>query len=108
MVLIRSGKERGKKGKVIEVIPSARMVVVEGANKVYRHIKSQQRGEKGQRIEVNGPIFVDNVMVICSSCKKPSRIGYRIEGVGERAKKVRICKKCDKPLTVAKSTTKKS
>lgn len=106
LVLIRRGKERGKKGKVLEVIPSAGMVVVDGANKVYRHVKSQQQGQKGQRIEVSGPIYMDNVMVICSGCKKPSKIGYKIEGAGAKAKKIRVCKKCGKNV-VTKSKAKK-
>jgi len=104
-VLVRSGKDRGKKGKVLEIFPDERMLVVEGVNKIYRHVKSQQRGEKGQRIEVNGPIYIDNVMVICNSCKKPSRMGFKIETVGNKKQKVRVCKKCSKTLT--KDETKK-
>jgi large subunit ribosomal protein L24 len=100
MVKVASGKDRGKKGKVTQILPEAGMVVVEGVNKVFRHIKPQRRGEQGQRIEVFGPIHMANVQLICPNCSKPSRVGFMMQGTGAAAKKVRVCRKCKKPITV--------
>lgn len=106
-VIVRSGKDRGKKGKVTQILPEDHMIVIEGVNKVYRHIKPQKKGESGQRIEVFGPIKTSNVMLVCPACNKPTRVGVKLEGVGEKAKKVRVCKKCKKIIQQKKETKKK-
>jgi large subunit ribosomal protein L24 len=93
-VEIIAGKDRGKRGKVMQVLPSESRVVVEGANLVKRHRKPRKEGEKGERIERPAPLHVSNVMLVCPETGKPTRIGYRIEG-GE---KVRISKKSGKAL----------
>lgn len=98
-VVVQSGKDRGKKGKVSQVFGEEKLVVVEGVNKIYRHIKPQRKGESGQRIEVNGPISIANVSLVCPSCGKPTRVGFTTKGTGSAAKKVRICRKCKKPIT---------
>ncbi|MFH0830863.1 MAG: 50S ribosomal protein L24 [Parcubacteria group bacterium] len=107
IVLVRSGKNRGKKGKVTQVFSAERMVVVEGVNKIVRHIKPPRRGESGQRLEVFGPIPVANVALICPSCGKPSRVGFTLQGTGDKATKVRVCRKCKKPVTVKVEAKKK-
>lgn len=89
-VKILSGKDNGKEGKVVQVLPSDDMVVVEGANKMHKHIKGQKRGEKGQRIEFSAPIKISNVQLVCPKCSKITRVGYIEEG----GKKKRSCKKC--------------
>ncbi|MDA3815422.1 MAG: 50S ribosomal protein L24 [Patescibacteria group bacterium] len=89
-VKILSGKDRGKDGKVIRVIPKEGRVVVDGLNLIKKHKKSQKRGQKGERVTVSGPMNVSNVQLICPKCGKPSRIGHKMIN----DKKVRICKKC--------------
>jgi len=89
-VLIISGKDRGKKGKVLKAFPKENKVLVEGVNIVKKHQRPRRQGEKGQIIQLPKPIDVSNVKLICSKCGKATRVGYKI--VGDR--KFRICKKC--------------
>ena len=93
-VLIVKGKDRGKKGKVINVIPKESRIIVEGVNLVKKHLKPRRVGEKGKIIEIPAPLSWANVRVICSSCLKPTKVGFRFEG----EKKVRYCKKCKKSI----------
>ena len=97
-VLVRSGKDVGKKGKILQVFPHERLVVVEGVNKIVRHLRPQKRGESGQKLEVDGPIPMANVALICPSCGKPTRVGFGFQGTGKDKKKVRICHKCSKTV----------
>lgn len=89
-VIVISGKDKGKKGKVLQVFPEQNLIVVEGVNKMFKHLKPQRGGEKGQKIEYNGPVHVSNVMLIDESSGKPSRVGYKVQKDG---KKTRIAKK---------------
>lgn len=89
-VVVMIGKDRGKKGKVLTVFPEENRVVVEGINKMFRHVKAKRQGEKGQRVEFNAPLSICNVMLICPKCNQPTRVGYRLL----ETKKQRICKKC--------------
>ncbi|MFA5878390.1 MAG: 50S ribosomal protein L24 [Candidatus Staskawiczbacteria bacterium] len=89
-VLIISGKDRNKTGKILNVFNAAGTVVVEGLNQRTKHIRPKRSGEKGQTIKVPVPLNVSNVKLICSKCGKASRTGYKKEG----DKKYRICKKC--------------
>ncbi|MFO0704475.1 MAG: 50S ribosomal protein L24 [Candidatus Andersenbacteria bacterium] len=107
-VLVSAGKYRGKKGKVTQVFAEEKLVVVEGVNKIYRHIKPQRKGESGQRIELTGPISIANVALLCPSCGKPTRVGFETQGTGEQAKKIRICRKCKKPIVQKAAATKKA
>lgn len=93
-VEIIAGKDRGKRGKVIQVLATVERVVVEGANLIKRHRKPRKEGEKGERIERPAPLHVSNVMLVCPETGKPTRIGYRIEG----NEKVRVSKKSGKAL----------
>jgi len=93
-VLIISGKYRARKGKILKAFPKKNKVLVEGVNLRKKHQKPKRTGDKGEIIEIPGPIDVSNVKIICPKCKKATRIGYRVEG-GE---KYRICKKCNKTL----------
>jgi large subunit ribosomal protein L24 len=93
-VLIISGKDRNKTGKVIKTFPKERKVVVEGVNLIKKHQKPTRRGEKGQIIQMPGRIDVSNIALICGKCKKATRVGYEIKG----DKKYRICKKCGKKI----------
>jgi large subunit ribosomal protein L24 len=89
-VLVISGKWRGKTGKVLRAFPRELKVLVEGVNIVKKHQKPKRAGEKGQIVEIPKPIPVSKVKLICPSCKKATRVGYKIEG----DKKFRVCKKC--------------
>jgi len=89
-VKITRGKDNGKEGKIIQVFKDDRKVVVEGANIMKKHVRSRKGGEKGQMIELSAPLRVENVMLICPKCNRPTRIGYKLDG---EAKK-RVCRKC--------------
>jgi large subunit ribosomal protein L24 len=93
-VLIMSGKDRGKKGKVLEVFPKEGRIVVEGVNLRKKHQRPKKSGEKGQIVTLPGPISVSNVKLICSKCGKPTRIGFK----SLNKNKVRICKKCNQEI----------
>jgi large subunit ribosomal protein L24 len=90
VVVVMSGKDRGKKGKIIQVLSDMDKVVVEGVNKSYRHMKAKRGKEKGERVEYNAPIPASRVMVFCQKCSAPVKLGYKVQD----NKKVRICKKC--------------
>ncbi len=93
-VLVVKGKDKGKKGKVIKVIPKEARIIVEGVNLVKKHLKPKRVGEKGKIVEIPAPLSWVNVRLICPSCSKPTKVGFRFEG----EKKVRYCKKCNKSL----------
>ncbi|MFC1640599.1 50S ribosomal protein L24 [Patescibacteria group bacterium] len=95
IVKILSGKDRGKKGKVIQVFPKENVLVVEGANKMFKHLRPQRRGERGQKIEFNGPIKISNVMLVCPKCDKPTRVGRKMN---DKGKLERVCKKCKETI----------
>lgn len=93
-VLIISGKDRGRKGKVIEAFPKKRKVVVEGINLRKKHVRAKKSGEKGQIVTMPAPLDISNLKLICSKCGKGTRVGFKIEG----GKRYRICKKCKKEI----------
>ncbi len=83
-VKILSGKDRGRTGKVVQVIlnevKGSHYVVVEGVNKLKKHLRASRNNEKGQVIELPAPIHSSNVMVIDPKTDKPTRVGFKIEG----------------------------
>ncbi|MDO8559146.1 MAG: 50S ribosomal protein L24 [bacterium] len=93
-VLITSGKDRGKTGKVLSALPGESKLLLEGLNLMKKHAKPKKQGEKGQMVEVPAPLSVSNVKLICPKCGKPARIGYKII----EKKKYRICKKCNSEI----------
>jgi len=94
-VVILSGKDKGKIGKVIERIPKENKLVVEGVNVVKRHIRARRRGQESGIVEKEAPIPSCKVMLICPRCGKRTRIGVKITELAEGEKeKLRICKKC--------------
>lgn len=93
-VLIISGKDKGKKAKVIKVLLEKNRIVVEGANLRKKHTRPKKQGEKGQIVEIAAPFDVSNVKLICPKCKKATRIGYKVTEGG----KFRICKKCNQEI----------
>lgn len=100
-VQIMTGKDKGKNGKVLQVLPDMGKIVVEGINIMYKHIRSKKRGEKGQRVQFNGPIAISNVKLLCPKCNKPSRLAMKVSKATENAKqtiKARVCKKCNEVI----------
>lgn len=93
-VLIISGKDRGKKAKVLEVFPKQKRVIAEGANLRKKHVRPKRTGEKGQIIQLPGAIDISNVKFICPKCGKPTRVGYRLK----EKNKFRACKKCGQEI----------
>lgn len=85
------GKDRLKRGKVLRVFPKNGRVVVEGLNLVKRHQRSRRQGQKGQIVSVPRAVDISNLMLVCKSCGKAARTGFKIL---EGGKKVRVCKKC--------------
>lgn len=100
LVLITTGKDRGRKGKIFKSLPKERKIIVEGLNIVKKHLRPKRQGEKGQIVEVPRPIDVSNVKLICPRCKKPVRVGYKIiKGKNKKEnKKYRVCKKCKQEI----------
>ena len=89
-VIIIKGKDGGNSGKVINVLIKDNKIMVEGLNLMKKNIKAKKQGEKGQIISMPAPLNVSNVKLICGSCGKPTRIGYRLTSLT----KERICKLC--------------
>ncbi|MFQ3661708.1 MAG: 50S ribosomal protein L24 [Chloroflexaceae bacterium] len=97
-VLIIAGKDKGRKGKIKRALPREERVVVEGLNLVKRHMKARGPRRPGGIIEMEAPIHVSNVMLICPGCGRASRTGHRfLEETDHkgRPRKVRFCKACD-------------
>lgn len=94
-VKILAGKDKGKTGKVLQVIPKEGKVSIEGLNLLIKHLRPQKRGEKGQRIEFPAFINISNVALVCSKCGRTTKVASKIVKVeGEKNKKFRACKKC--------------
>lgn len=89
-VKVITGKDKGKEGKIVKVFPSEMKVVVEGVNIVKKHVKASGE-EKGGIIEVEKPVNISNLMLICPKCKKAVRVGFKFVD----DKKSRYCKKCE-------------
>ena len=89
MVIILSGKDRGQKGKVLEVSPKERKVIVEGRNIATKHMKPRQMGQAGGIIKVESPLYACKVMLVCPKCGQPTRLAHKIFEDGTKA---RLCK----------------
>lgn len=89
-VMITTGKDRGKTGKVLQVLPKEDKVVVQSLNMRKVHARPKKQGEKGQIISKETPVNISNVMIVCPKCAKPARIGFLLE----KGSKSRVCKKC--------------
>ena len=93
-VVILSGKDKGKKGKVLGTVPSERKVVVEGCNMVTCHIKPRRQGEEGGIMKREAAIYASKVQVVCPKCGKATRVAHKIAD----GKKSRVCKHCGAEL----------
>lgn len=111
-IQVIAGKDKGKTGKVLQVFPKLGKASVEGANQLIKHIRPQQKGEKGQRVKFPAPFQLSNMMLVCPKCKKPTRVGYRTikqesaetaeqeskKTKKQKNKKFRVCKKCNEVI----------
>lgn len=96
MVFVAAGSDRGKRGKVVRVLPAGNAVLVEGINMVFEHVrKSRKNPQGGGRLEREAPVEVSRVMLVCPHCDKPTRTGRKAVEGGAR---LRVCRKCKKEI----------
>ena len=93
-VVVLSGKDKGKQGKVLGTVPSEDKVVVEGVNMVTCHVKPRRQGETGGIVSREAALYASKVQVVCPKCKKGTRVAHKIEN----GKKTRVCKHCGAEL----------
>jgi large subunit ribosomal protein L24 len=95
-VVVISGNDRGKSGKVLKVDPNSGRIIVEGIHFIKKHTRPSQRSQKGGVVEKEAPINISNVLVYCPKCNKGVRVGNRTLKDGRRA---RICRQCGEMFT---------
>ena len=93
-VVILSGKDKGKQGKVLQVSPKEQKVIVEGCNMVTKHVKPRKQGDNGGIVKAEGAMYASKVQIVCPKCGKAVRVAHKIDG----DKKVRVCTKCGATL----------
>jgi len=93
-VLIISGKDKGRTGKIIKAMPKELKILVEGINLKKKHVRPKREGEKGQIVEIPAALDISNVKMVCPKCGKAVRVGYTVE----KDIKKRICKKCKQEI----------
>ena len=91
LVEVMVGDDRGTRAKVIRIEKDRRRLVVEGVNKVYKHVKRSQKNPQGGRLSKEMPVSVSNIAIVCDACKTASRTGVEYDSEGA---KFRVCKKC--------------
>ena len=97
-VVVLSGKDKGKQGKITQAMPKKGKVIVEGINKVKRHTKPNQKAPQGGILTKEAPLHACKVMLVCPACQKPTRVGHK-EVNGKNA---RVCKKCGETIDQTK------
>ena len=103
MVEVKTGNAKGTRAKVLSVRRADGKLVVEGVNRVYRHMRRSQKNPQGGRLSKEMPIDASNVLVVCSACGKAARLGVKLLADGGR---VRMCKKCGADLGVLRASKK--
>ena len=93
-VVVLSGKDKGKKGKVLEAMPATGKVVVEGINVATCHVKPKKQGDQGGIVSREIPMYASKVMLVCPKCGKATRPAYKVVD----GNKVRVCKKCGETI----------
>jgi large subunit ribosomal protein L24 len=94
-VVVLSGKDKGKQGKVLQVSPKEGKVIVEGLNIATKHVKPRRQGEQGGIVEAEAAMYACKVQLVCPKCSKPTRIAHKILDDGS---KVRVCKSCEEEI----------
>ena len=97
-VVVISGKDKGKKGKIIAAFPKAGRVTVEGVNMATKHQKARNAMQPGGIIHKELPVDASNVMLVCPACGKATRVSHKVEIVEGNRKMTRVCKKCGKNI----------
>jgi len=95
LVMVINGKEQGKSGRVLKVLPEKEKVIIEKINFIKRHSRPHGQQRRGGILEKEAPLHISNVMLLCEKCNKPVRIGNRVV---EGDKKTRFCRKCGEIL----------
>jgi large subunit ribosomal protein L24 len=93
-IQVVSGKDRGRRGRVVRVLPREGRIMVEGVARAKKHSRPSKKRQQGGIIDVELFVDISNVQVVCRSCGQPTRVGYRIDG----DEKARICRKCEAEL----------
>ena len=93
-VVVLSGKDKGKQGKVLGTVPGSLKVVVEGINMVTCHVKARKQGQESAIVKREAPLYASKVQVVCAKCGKATRVAHKIED----GKKSRVCKHCGAEL----------
>jgi large subunit ribosomal protein L24 len=95
MVVVIAGDDKGTRAKVLRVDTRKGRAVVEGVNRVYKHLKRSQKNPQGGRLEIEAPMAVSNLQVVCTKCNKGVRTGIKVDADGT---KHRVCRKCGADL----------
>lgn len=95
LVVCTTGKDKGKKGKVLSVLPAQNRAIIEGVNFIKRHTRKTREDRQGGIIQREAPVHISNLMLLCNKCNKAVRIGFSLLKDG---KKVRACKKCSEVI----------
>ncbi|MBQ3837508.1 MAG: 50S ribosomal protein L24 [Treponema sp.] len=93
-VQVLTGKDKGKQGKVVRVVTKKDAVIVSGVNLVKKAMKRRSQQDAGGIAEIEAPIHISNVGIVCKKCNRPVKIGYKLDG----DKKIRVCRKCGETL----------
>ena len=93
-VVVINGKNRGRKGKVMQVSPAEDKVIVEGVNVGTKHVKPKKMGEQGGLVKAESALYASKVQLVCPKCDKLTRVAHKIED----GKKIRVCKHCGAEL----------
>ena len=94
-IVVLSGKDKGKQGKILKSDPKGGKVIVEGVNVAMKHRKPRKLGEEGGIVKMETPIYACKVMLVCPKCGKPTRPAFRILDDGSKA---RVCRKCGETI----------
>ncbi|MCS6875517.1 MAG: 50S ribosomal protein L24 [Aquificaceae bacterium] len=97
-VMVLRGKEKGKTGEVLEVLREKGRVLIKDVNMVYKHVKEIPNVREGGIYQIEAPIHVSNVMLLCPKCNRPTRVGIRTVVEGDTLRKYRYCKKCNENI----------
>ncbi|MBI4032190.1 50S ribosomal protein L24 [Candidatus Berkelbacteria bacterium] len=103
-VMVQTGKDRGKRGTVVRVLPKEHRAVVEGLNLVKKHLKPTPKHPHGGIVELAAPIHASNLLPICAECGKPTRVGIKRTDAGA----IRMCRRCGQALNATQRTEKSS
>ncbi len=93
-VEVISGNDRGKRGRVLQVLPKKDRVLVEGVRYIWRHVRPSQQNPQGGRVQKESPIGASSVLPVCDSCERGVRVSFH----GKGANKVRVCSRCGGPI----------